>query len=154
MISNNPDILLVSIWISLDLFRHIIHKQELFLLWYILLPTWTLDTYLFQASKFGEVVDSHQFRLLFFNTINTTWNWYSELINEFTTQPWRYGETINPIEPIKSQHNVVSVHHTLTKNANLESENPFRSQTIAILINDTITKSLDHVSCADCILNP
>ena len=58
---------------------------------------------------------------------------------------------LNPIEPSKSQQRVVSVHHTLAENANLESDNPFRSRTIAILINDTMTKSLDHVSCADCI---
>ena len=35
----------------------------------------------------------------------------------------------------------------------MECDNLFRSRTIAILINDTMTKYLDHVSCADCILD-
>ena len=49
---------------------------------------------------------------------------------------------------------MVSVHHILTENSNVESENPFISLTIEILINDTMDKSLDDVSCADCILDP
>ena len=33
----------------------------------------------------------------------------SELITEFTTQPLGYGETLNTIEPSKSQQRVVYV---------------------------------------------
>ena len=49
---------------------------------------------------------------------------------------------------------MVYVHHTFTETANVESENMFRSRTIAILINYTMNKSLDRVSCADFILDP
>ena len=49
------------------------------------------------------------------------------------------------MEPSESQQRVVHVRHTLTETANTESENPFRSRTVAILINYTMTKSLDHV---------
>ena len=108
---------------------------------------------LFKAVEFGDAVYSRRFGLFLFNTINTKWNRDSELITEFTTQPQGYGETLNPIEPSESQQQVVYVHHTLTETTNVESENPFRSQTIAILINDTMIKSLDYVFCADCILD-
>ena len=69
------------------------------------------------------------------------------------TQSREYGETINPIEPSESQQRVVSVHRNLTETTNIESNNPFISQTVAILISSTMTKYLDHVSCADCILD-
>ena len=109
---------------------------------------------LLKASEFGDTVDSHQFCLFLFENINTTRNRDSELITEFTTQPQGYGKTPNPIEPKKSQQRVISGQHILTENINVESENPFRYRTIAILINDTMTKSLDNVSCADCSLDP
>ena len=99
-------------------------------------------------------MDSHQFGLFLFGTINTTWNRYLELINEFTTQPRGYGETINTIEPSEPQQLVIYVQHTLTETTHVESDNPFRSRIVAIIINDIMTKSLDHVSCADCILDP
>ena len=70
--------------------------------------------YHFKASKFGDAVDSHQFGLFLFGTINTTWNRYLELINEFTTQPRGYGKTINPIEPSEPQQRVIYVQHTLS----------------------------------------
>ena len=115
---------------------------------------WRLDMSIFKDRKFDDAVDCHQFCLFPFNTINTTWNQDSKLITEFTTQSLEYSETVNPIEPSESQHRVVSVQHTLTETTNVESDNPFRSQTISITINDTITKSLDHVFWSYCILDP
>ena len=35
----------------------------------------------------------------------------------------------------------------------MKSDNPFRLRTLDILINDTMNKSLYHVSCEDCILD-
>ena len=109
MISNNPDLLLVSIWIILDSFPHIFHNQALSLLWSTLPPTWTLGMSLLKASEYGEAVDYHRFGLFLFDTINTTWIWYLELINEFKMQPRGYGKKLNSIEPNKSQHSVVSI---------------------------------------------
>ena len=50
MISDNPDILFISIWIPLDSLPHILHNQALSLLRYTLTPTWTLDMSLLKAS--------------------------------------------------------------------------------------------------------
>ena len=47
MISNNPDIFLISIWIPLESFPRIIHNQVLYSLRYTLPTTWTLDMSLF-----------------------------------------------------------------------------------------------------------
>ena len=58
------------------------------------------------------------------------------------------------MEPSESQQYMVSIHRNLTKTANVEYENPFISQSIEILIKYTMNKSLDHVSCTDCILDP
>ena len=71
-------------------------------------------------------MDSHQFGLFLFETINTAWNQDSELINEHTTKPRGYGKTLNPIEPRESQQRLVSVQHNITETTNVESKNPFR----------------------------
>ena len=82
---------------------HIIHNQVLSSLISTLPTTWTLDTSLFKARKFGDALDSHRFGVFLFNTIFTIWKLYSELITEFTTQPRGYGKTLNLIEPSESQ---------------------------------------------------
>ena len=74
---------------------------------------------LFKAIEFGDAVGSHRFGSFLLETINATWNCYSELITEFTTQPRGYGETINPIEPSKSQQQVVSVQRNLIETTNV-----------------------------------
>ena len=58
------------------------------------------------------------------------------------------------MEPGNSQQRVVSIHHTLTETVNMESDNPFISRTVAILINDNTTKPLDQISCTYSILGP
>ena len=77
VISNNPELLLVSIWIPLDSFHHILHNPDLSLLQSSLPPTWTLDMFLFKSGKFGDAMNSYRFGLFLFGTINTKWNWDS-----------------------------------------------------------------------------
>ena len=67
MISDNPDLPLVPIWIPLDSFPKILHNQALSLLRYKLSPTWTLDMSLFTASEFGGAVDSRIFEFFLYN---------------------------------------------------------------------------------------
>ena len=71
MISNNPDLLLISRWVYLDSFPHIIHNQILSSLSSTLPTTCTLDMSLFKASEFGDTVDSHRFSSFLLETINT-----------------------------------------------------------------------------------
>ena len=82
---------------------------------------------LFKAIEFGDAVGSHRFGSFLLETINATWNCYSELITEFTTQPRGYGKTLDPIEHSESQHRVFSVQCSLTETTNIESGSPFRS---------------------------
>ena len=88
MISNNPDLLLILRWISLDFFRRIIHNQVLSSLWSTLPTTWTLDMSIFKAVGFGDAVDSHQFGLFILDNINTTWDQYLE------TRYWIHNKTL------------------------------------------------------------